>query len=185
MESGVKYIRRNFICGLLGREPHSLEDTSAELRWWVWEVANQRVHGTTHCVVQQRWREEKLPICSLWPDACPIPSSKKSCDGVSRDAYVAWQGNRYSVPWSYARPTGARRGHSEVVEVYADDERIANHALLAGKHRIAARAEHHAGTPLGSLRPTGRAQARIRLLGPQVEVRSLAVYDCVAAGGAR
>ncbi len=62
MESGVKYIRRNFICGLLGREPHSLEDTSAELRWWVWEVANQRVHGTTHCVVQQRWREEKPPI---------------------------------------------------------------------------------------------------------------------------
>jgi hypothetical protein len=27
IESGVKYVRRNFVCGLLGREPACLMDT--------------------------------------------------------------------------------------------------------------------------------------------------------------
>ena len=48
IESGVKYVRRNFLCGLQGREPSSLTDLNAELRRWVSEVATQRVHGTTH-----------------------------------------------------------------------------------------------------------------------------------------
>lgn len=47
IESGVKYVRRNFLCGLLGREPANLADFNSELRRWVAEVANQRVHGTT------------------------------------------------------------------------------------------------------------------------------------------
>jgi hypothetical protein len=41
IESGVKYIRRNFLCGLQGREPASLNDLNAELRQWVATVANQ------------------------------------------------------------------------------------------------------------------------------------------------
>jgi transposase len=184
VESGVKYVRRNFICGLYGREPHSLDDMNADLRWWVWEVANQRVHGTTHCVVQQRWQQEKTQLQPL-AGRLPYPFVEQELRRVSRDAYVSWQGNRYSVPWNYAGQQVRVRGHSEVVEVYAGDDRIARHALLAGKHRIAAQTEHHAGIPLGTLRPSAKAQVRIRLLGPEVEVRSLAVYDCVAAGGAR
>jgi transposase len=35
IESGVKYVRRNFLCGLQGREPASLVDLNAELRRWV------------------------------------------------------------------------------------------------------------------------------------------------------
>jgi transposase len=34
VESGVKYIRRNFLCGLQGREPSCLSDLNAELRKW-------------------------------------------------------------------------------------------------------------------------------------------------------
>jgi transposase len=33
--SGVKYVRRNFLCGLQGREPSSLTDMNAQLREWV------------------------------------------------------------------------------------------------------------------------------------------------------
>lgn len=39
IESGVKYVRRNFLCGLLGREPTGLEDLNTQLRAWVWGVA--------------------------------------------------------------------------------------------------------------------------------------------------
>jgi hypothetical protein len=48
VESGVKYMRRNFLCGLPGREPASHDYLAAQMRWWITEVANQRVHGTTH-----------------------------------------------------------------------------------------------------------------------------------------
>ena len=48
VESGVKYVRRSFLCGLLGREPAGLEDLNAQMQVWVAEVANRRVHGTTH-----------------------------------------------------------------------------------------------------------------------------------------
>jgi hypothetical protein len=80
---------------------------------------------------------------------------------------------------------GRNQCHNEVVEIYAGQERIAVHARLAGQHRTAAQAEHHAGIPLGLLRPAGKTQVRIRPLGPEVEVRSLAAYDGVAAGGGR
>ncbi len=51
----MKYVRRNFLCGLLGREPAGLCGLNVELRWWVAEVANLRVHGTTHEQVTARW----------------------------------------------------------------------------------------------------------------------------------
>jgi transposase len=62
IESGVKYVRRNFLCGLLGREPASLADFNAELRRWVAEVANQRVHGTTGAEVLRRFDEDQFAM---------------------------------------------------------------------------------------------------------------------------
>jgi len=35
VESGVKYVRRNFLCGLLGKEPGGLKELNARLREWV------------------------------------------------------------------------------------------------------------------------------------------------------
>jgi hypothetical protein len=65
VESGVKYIRRNFLCGLQGREPSGLSDLNAHLREWVWEVANRRVHGTTHESVAARWNVDQLNLQPL------------------------------------------------------------------------------------------------------------------------
>ena len=69
IESGVKYVRRNFLCGLLGREPGSLMDLNAELRRWISEVANQRVHGTTHEQVLIRWDEDRVHLQPV-PSCC-------------------------------------------------------------------------------------------------------------------
>jgi transposase len=65
IESGVKYVRRNFLCGLLGREPANLADLNAELRRWIAEVANRRVHGTTHQQVLVRWDEDQFAMQPL------------------------------------------------------------------------------------------------------------------------
>ena len=65
VESGVKYLRRNFLCGLQGREPSSLTDMNAQLREWVACVANRRVHGTTRDEVAVRWDVEQFGLQSL------------------------------------------------------------------------------------------------------------------------
>lgn len=62
VESGVKYVRRNFLCG---RTATSLEDLNNQLRAWVWETANRRVHGTTHENVWESWTSEKAALQPL------------------------------------------------------------------------------------------------------------------------
>ena len=80
VESGVKYVRRNFLCGLQGREPSSLAELNSELRRWVSEVANQRIHGTTHEQVLLRWDGDQFNILSRTrpPIHSPATSHAKS-----------------------------------------------------------------------------------------------------------
>src|SRR5213079_3599232 len=85
VESGVKYVRRNFLFGLQGREPDSLSDLNAQLREWIWGVANQRVHGTTHEQVMVRWDVEQFSLQSLAGQP-PYPSWMASC--------AKWRGTR-------------------------------------------------------------------------------------------
>ena len=184
VESGVKYVRRNFLCSLQGREPHGVDELNGALRGWTWEVANQRVHGTTHCVVRERWEAEKPHLQPIAGRAA-YPFVEEELRRVSRDAYVAWQGNRYSVPWRFAGQQVRVRGQGKVIQVYAGTECIALHPLRLGKHQLADVAEHHAGIPLGRLRPPAKTQIQLRSLAPAVEVRPLAAYDYLVAGGAR
>lgn len=122
VESGVKYVRRNFLCGLQGREPAGLEDLNAQLREWVWTVANQRVHGTTHVAVQARWDAEQFSLKPL-DGRPPYPYKDEELRKVARDAFVSWQGSRYSVPWTYAGKqvagagSGGRHGRGAVRRV--------------------------------------------------------------------
>jgi hypothetical protein len=94
-------VRRNFLCGLQGREPDSLSDLNAQLREWIWGVANQRVHGTKHEQVMVRWDVEQFSLQSLAGQP-PYPYVDGELRKVVRDAYVDWRGSRYSVPWQYA-----------------------------------------------------------------------------------
>ncbi len=183
VESGIKYVRRNFLCGLQGREPSCLSDLNAQLRAWVWEVANQRVHGTTHELVAARWKTEQLSLQPL-DGRPPYPYVDDELRKVARDAYVSWEGSRYSVPWSYAGRQVWVRERSGSVEVHFGQERIAAHDRASGKHAVITEPEHHRGIPLGA-RQDRKILIRIQDTAPVVEIRSLAVYESAAMGGAR
>jgi transposase len=62
MDSGLKYVRRNFHRGLMGAHPASLAEFNAQLRRWVAEVANERVHSASRQKILSRWDEEKQLI---------------------------------------------------------------------------------------------------------------------------
>lgn len=43
-----KYVRRNLLCGLLGKEPSGLEDLNTQLKPWGWNGGQQMEHETNH-----------------------------------------------------------------------------------------------------------------------------------------
>lgn len=183
IESGVKYVRRNFLCGLLGREPDNLAELNAELRSWVAEVANRRVHGTTHEPVLLRFDEDRSAMQPV-DGRPPYPYMDDEPRQVARDAYVSWQGSRYSVPWLYAGKQVWVRDHGGQVEVRHGVERIAVHERAMRRHLVITHGPHHAGIPLGAT-PGGKTLIHIAQSAPAVERRPLAVYDSVACGGAQ
>ncbi|MDO9080917.1 MAG: IS21 family transposase [Desulfuromonadales bacterium] len=183
IEAGVKYVRRNFLCGLQGREPGSMTDLNAQLREWVWSVANQRVHGTTHECVKERWDADQRAL-SPTGGRLPYPHVDDELRKVARDAYVAWQGSRYSVPWQYAGKEVWVREHGHDVEVRYNAGPIATHRPAARRHEVVRQAEHHEGIPLGTERRGGKTLIQIRERAPEVETRLLDAYERVALEGA-
>jgi transposase len=183
VESGVKYVRRNFLCGLQGREPTGLEDLNAQLHTWVWSVANQRVHGTTHQAVQARWDADQFSLQPM-SGKPPYPYLDDELRKVARDGFVAWQGSRYSVPWIYAGKEVWVRGGTGDVEIRYGDRRIAQHGEAPRRHVIMRNPEHHEGIPLGA-RQERKTLVHIRSQAPVVEIRPLDAYESVALGGGR
>lgn len=153
------------------------------MRRWVAQVANQRVHGTTREPVCVRWDEERLQLQPV-NGRRPHPYLDDEQRKVPRDAYVAWQGSRYSVPWKYAGKQVWVREHDGDVEVRCGSERIAVHAQAVRPHQIVTVSEHHHGIPLAG-QHTGKTLIHIRQSAPVVENRSLAAYESVALEGAR
>ena len=182
IESGVKYIRRNFLCGLQGREPGNLAEFNAQLREWVERVANQRIHGTTREQVLLRWDDDQFNMQAV-DGRLPYPYADDEPRKVARDAYVSWQGSRYSVPWRYAgKPVWVRQQGSEI-EVHYGAERIAVHARTERRHQVITRREHHEGIPLGAGSSGGKTLIHIQHNAPVVERRSLDAYESLAVGG--
>jgi transposase len=181
VESGVKYLRRNFLCGLQGREPGSVDELNAELRRWLAEVANQRIHGTTHEAVQARWDREKPKLQPL-DNRRPFPYLDLEDRTATTDAYVNWEASQYSVPWQYAGKSVSVTGNEERVDVHYGQERIARHRRAEHRHSVIREDEHHAGLPYGAP-PARKTLLRLRQTAPVVEDRPLSVYDTFAGGG--
>ncbi len=101
---------------------------------------------------------------------------------ISRDCFVRFLSNKYSVPWKYAgrEATLRRKGGGFVVEVAGEE--ICHPTLAPGAHGVIQIAGHRAG-----LLTAIRRQAQVHQLrresfpslppAPEVPRRDLAVYD--------
>ncbi len=63
VESGVKYVKRNFLPGRVFRD---LEDFNEQLRTWLVEVADVRIHGTTHERPIERFAREAAELACVF-----------------------------------------------------------------------------------------------------------------------
>ena len=180
IESGVKYLKRNF---LPGRRFRDLDHLNAELAKWQREVADLRIHGTTHERPLDRFAQEVL--CPFFQPAYQyVPAIQRK---VAQDVMINFESNRYSVPWPHAgKCVDLKVVQGRLLISYADQE-IASHTLLAGKKGQATCAAHYAG--LLSAKGQQRASAKKPQHDPawkeggelyEVLCRSLSVYEQLA-----
>ena len=113
----------------------------------------------------------------------PYPYADDEPRKAARDAYVSWQGSRYSVPWRFAgKPVWVQQQGAEI-EVRYGAERIAVHTVSERRHQVITRREHHEDIPLGAAGGGGKTLIHIQQSAPVVERRSLEAYESIAAGG--
>jgi len=174
VESGIGYLRKNFLCG---RDASDLLDLRQQMRVWSAEVANVRVHGTTHRVVGEAWEEEK-PALQPWANRRAFPIVVEEVRRVTRDAFVCWKSNRYSVPWQHAGKEVLVREVGAVVEILREQTQLAVHPLCLQQHQALQLPAHHADIPTQAPKG-GKARLSLKVSTPEVEVRSLDAYEAL------
>jgi hypothetical protein len=124
VESGVKYVKRNFFTG---REGADIEDVRRELARWVREVAGQRIHGTTGERPIVVFESVERAALNALPSKAFEPVEWKQVR-VHQDTHVLFDRRLYSVPWRLVGQRLWLRATEGTVTVFADDTRVATHA---------------------------------------------------------
>lgn len=175
VESGVKYVKRNF---LPGREFADLADFNDQLVAWLAEVADVRVHGTTHERPIDRFAREAAALVHTLDRPSFFQALRRE-RVVADDWLVSIDANRYSVPWRLIGKTvsvvrvGARWQISHGGEV------VAEHPVLTGRHQVRVDPAHGPGALARNARTRFSAPACVTAANDVqvVEVRDLEVYE--------
>jgi transposase len=182
-ERGVGYVKQNAIAG---RSFVSWGALEAHLAWWMREVADTRVHGTTGEVPIVRFeREEQQALRSL-NGRPPFRQLRELTRRVQNDACVDIDTNHYSVPWQLI---GA-----EVTVMVGDDQIRIHHAgievachdkRLGRRERAVDRAHLHGIVPCHPDPVSdNNIEAGSPTMLPGIELlRPLAEYEQAAGGG--
>lgn len=173
VESGVKYLRRNFLCG---RSAADLAHLQLQLALWLAEVANVRLHGTTHRLVKEAWLEEK-PFLQQVGTRPAYPCLHDVERLVAVDAFVAFRTNRYPVPWQAVGKEVVVRLAGDLVQILCEGQILATHPLCQERYQTLEAGEMHKGMPFGAGNARGKTKIAITVDAPVVEQRSLAVYS--------
>jgi transposase len=138
IESGVKYLKGNFWPSC--PDVADLGGLNQALRTWLDEVANVRLHGTTYEVPFVRLENEDLrPITDYPPYDLSVTSPRRS----SKDCFISYGSNRYSVPSPHALSQLTVRETPEgILEVYAGLECIARHERVTSRHQTVVDPSH-------------------------------------------
>jgi transposase len=120
VESGVKYLRRNF---MPLRSFIDLDDVQRQVLTWLDTVANVRVHQTTGQRPVDRFEKVKLrPVPELLPETRETQSLL-----VHKDFAIRFDGNTYTAPpWAIGK-TVMVKADTAFVSLYLGDKRIAVH----------------------------------------------------------
>lgn len=173
VENVVKYVKGNF---LAGRKFSSLDEINGQRLAWL-EKVNSQPHGTTHEVPKERLKDENLRPIEGKPEYVVYLTDVRK---VSRDCYVSYMGNRYSVPYKFAGREATIKECNGKLQALIDGEIVGEHEFLAGKGRVSRKKEHFKGL-LKEILQEGRMERQKLPLydfsAVEVEKRPLEYYE--------
>lgn len=179
VESGVKYVKRNF---LPGRQFVDIVDFTEQLAQWNDTVADRRVHGTTHEVPLVRFERERPHLLPTHRHPSFLTDAKVS-RLVARDWLVSFRTNRYSVPCRLIGQAVEVQACGERVQISHRGQVVADHALRTGQHELVILPEHGPGATARNARKRFGHNGHGGPTDPlalEVEIRDPALYDSLA-----
>lgn len=183
VESGVKYVKHNF---LAGRELIDLLDTREQLAEWNATIADLRLHGTTHERPLDRFAAEAGQLVPTVRQ--PSYRLETRYNRIVADDYlVSLDTNRYSVPFCLIGQTVELERRGGEVRISHDGRPVVTHAELTGRHQLRVLPEHGPGAVARTQRGRRAACPASGSLhqphGLEVEVRDLALYEVLCGPG--
>jgi transposase len=122
VENGVGYVKKSLLNGL---NPTSLSVANAAGRLWLDTVANVRIHSVTRQTPRERFQNEKA---ALRPLNCRPYDLRVATDiRVNPQFRLNVDGNRYSVPATYASCRVNVKRTPDHIWIYHDGKLIADH----------------------------------------------------------
>ena len=173
VESGVKYVKNNF---LRGRRDQDMAEVNRELARWTLEIAGTRVHGTTgRRPMEVFLSEEKAHLLPLPVKRYEVVVWKQAT--VHADCHVHFEKRLYSAPWRLINQEVWVRATSTSVAIYSDDVRVATHSRRGKKQRSTH--DEHLPEGRGELRHRSRAywEERADRMSPEVGAFVREVFD--------
>jgi transposase len=139
VESGVHYVKRNFMAG---REFLDIHVANQRLKTWVREVAGTREHGTTHQAPLYLFKEyEQAALLPLPDEAFTLREIKQV--KVHPDCHVSIDKSYYSVPYIHNGQTLDAYISTQIVEIYRGQELVATHPRSHKPGEWHTRLEHY------------------------------------------
>lgn len=131
VESGIKYVRNSFFAGRIFRD---FDDLINQSNGWLDNIANVRIHGTTHERPIDRYQKEKEYLRAL-PEI-PIDTDIVEVVRSSKDCRIKFDCNFYSVPSHYILKTLVVKVSPEEVKIFSKNKLIATHKRNNEKYKV-------------------------------------------------
>jgi transposase len=178
-ERGVGYVKRNAIAG---HDFISWAALEGHLDWWMREIADQRVHGTTGEVPLTRFRREEATALAPLNGRPPFSQVRELVRRVQADCTVAVDGNSYSVPWRLIGERVQVTVCAGQVRVSHAGQEVARHAETTGRRQRIVDPAHFHGVA-GVARPVDAVMPAAGVPPQPALLRPLAEYERAAGGG--
>ncbi len=152
----------------------------AHLDWWMREIADRRVHGTTGEVPLERFqRDEALALTGL-DGRPPFRQVRDLVRRVQADCTIEVDGNSYSVPWRLIGESVRVVVTDSRVRIHHAAAEVAVHAETTGRRQRIFDPAHFHGVA-GVARPVSAGEPAAAV--PPELLRPLAEYERAVGGG--
>lgn len=183
-ERTVGYVKKNAIAG---REFTSLEALHEHLIWWMREIADPRIHGTTGEKPIERFEREEAAALQPLTQRPPFCFGRELHRVVHTDACVEVDTNFYSVPWHLIKQQVTVQLTETQISILHGPEEVARHPVCMGERQRSINPHHLKGIVgahfLMENERSSEIQKDLLLAKPSEFLRPLSEYEAVAGGG--